>query len=541
MNNVKKTLLLLSTTVALTGCLSDGNTEKSYEPDPSTPEVDSLFALADGFPIGVALPAGDASNSIFNRNDLQLVVEQHFNQITAENIMKPAYLQPTEGTFYFDDADKLIDYAQTKNISIHGHTLVWHQQSPDWMKRCTDTTNCTDILETHIATVMAHYADSIATWDVVNEAFFDDGSYRNAGDNGSFWYQKLGKTYIPTAFSAARAADADAELYYNDYNLENNGDKLTAVINMISELQSDATPIDGLGFQMHVKSDSPSIENITAALKKAVNTGLKVKITELDIQLNQSGTHTSLTQTLAESQQQRYKEIVAAYLATVPEAQRGGISVWGVSDADSWIVSLYGNPDWPLLFDDSLNQKMAMQGFAEALKADPETPAPIESFTDDFADGVSWYKKEASNVAGTFVHNSAEQTMDIDIDWSSETDSFDIAVIFDQPIDMTAGASLTLKLKIPAANVTQGNVIIQPFIEDINYVPGYITWLREDFIADNWVTITIDNLGPDYGYGYVGDGFDFTQVNSLGLQIQAQGGGVPEKGTIQVDDVMLIK
>ena len=547
MNTIEKTLLLLGSTIVLNGCFSSEIGEQDNDVEAiEAPTINSLAELANGFPIGVAVPAGDASNSLLSRPALQAVIEQHFNQITAENIMKPAYLQPAEGNFYFDAADALIGYAETNNIAIHGHTLVWHQQSPEWMKNCSSDVDCTDILETHITTVMQHFATKVDSWDVVNEAFLDDGTYRNTGSNGSFWYQKLGPTYIPKAFIAARAADSNAELYYNDYNLENNGDKLASVITLVEEMKDTSIPIDGIGFQMHIKSDFPMISDITQALQRAVDTGLKVKITELDVQLNAAGSATSLTQALSETQKQRYKDIVATYISTVPKAQRGGISVWGVSDSDSWIVDLYGNPDWPLLFDGELNQKQALQGFADALQVETsdssdvsKVPEDASLFKDDFSGDFNWYKKDASTVTGKFVKNDNEETMDIDIDWSAEGESFDISVALPEAVDISAGVSMQLKVKIPKSIVDAGSLIIQPFIEDENYTPGYTQWLREEFVGDEWVTISIKDIGPQFTYGYIGDEFDFTKLKGIGLQIQAQG-GVPAISTIQVAEISII-
>ena len=333
--------------------------------------------FADGYFVGAALPAGDASNSVLGREDLQEIVVQHFSQITAENIMKPEFLQPSEGEFFYDDADDLIGFAENNGITVHGHTLVWHKRIADFMENCSGEVECSGYLTDHITNIVGNYKGRITSWDVVNEAFTDDfgtdSTYRNIdtsetnGVFGSVWYREIGKDYIPLAFTTAHAADPDAELYYNDYNLEDNNTKVTAVLTMVNELIDDNIPIDGIGFQMHISLTEPLIEDIKAALTLATATGLKIKITEIDIRTNSNGSYDSYTNEVAQLLKERYQSIVSTYLEVVPKEQIGGISFWGVSDADSWIPDFYGYPDWPLLFDDELNPKEAIIGVASAM------------------------------------------------------------------------------------------------------------------------------------------------------------------------------
>ncbi|WP_264875859.1 endo-1,4-beta-xylanase [Vibrio agarivorans] len=523
--------LLLGTSVALQGCLLDSaDTETVEIPQP---EVESLHALADGYPIGTALPAGDAENSVHERNDLQVLLKQHFNQITAENIMKPQYLQPTQGEFFFDDAEALIGFAQEFNATVHGHTLVWHSQIPDWMKACASASECSDIMVDHVTAVVSQFEGKVQSWDVVNEAFNDDGSYRDEGESGSVWYHNIGKEYIAQAFTAARAADSTAKLYYNDYNIEYNGAKLDAVLTMVDELNAVNAPIDGIGFQMHVGLEQPTIDVISAALKRAADTGLQVKITELDTRLNHDGSYSMLTADLAEKQQHRYQEIIEAYLDIVPDSQRGGISVWGVSDADSWIRDLYGNPDWPLLFDDQLAQKPAIQGFADGLAGAVSEP----EFIDTFEAGVYWYEDGASSVNGEFVHNAEAQTMDLNIQWSNDGDKYVVARAFDeQTIDFTTARTLSFDIYVPAEVGSDGVLAIQPFIMDGTYTPAYLGY-QFGYTAGDWATVTISNIDPDFEFGWSGDP-DFTAIDRVGLEFIANGGQVPQ-GTIQIDNVTI--
>ena len=189
----------------------------------------------------------------------------------------------------------------------------------------------------------------------------------------SIWHENIGAGYLAAAFRAANAADPNADLYYNDYNISGVRTKLNAVLNMVDQFLNDPNPvpIHGIGFQMHVSLSWPDINQIRDSFARAVDTGLKIKITELDIAVNTDRSRnpmslTEFTDAAAVQQQKRYEAIVAAYMDEVPEAQRGGISVWGIADPDSWMRS-YNDLEWPLLFDDDLVSKPALQGFADGL------------------------------------------------------------------------------------------------------------------------------------------------------------------------------
>ncbi len=348
-----------------------------------------LKALAD-FPIGVAVAAGSGAADIFTNTARQNVVREEFSQIVAENIMKMSYMY-SGSSFSFTNADRLASWAASNGKSLHGHALVWHPsyQLPSW---ATDTnTNFRSDYARHIDTVAAHFAGKVKSWDVVNEALFDsaddDGRGSANGYRQSVFYRQYGSPeYIDEAFRRARAADPTAELYYNDFNTEENGAKTTALVNLVQRLITNGAPIDGVGFQMHVMNDYPSIANIRASLQKIVNLSptLKIKISELDVRLNnpydgnsnndyknRSDCATSCAG--LDTQKARYKEIIQAYLDIVPPARRGGVVVWGIADPDSWFYTNQNLPDWPLLFNDSLQKKPAYQGVAEALATVPRS------------------------------------------------------------------------------------------------------------------------------------------------------------------------
>ncbi|WP_111642747.1 endo-1,4-beta-xylanase [Marinimicrobium alkaliphilum] len=375
----------------------NGNSNGNGEPDdgPAEPtgvtaelDFDHLHALAD-FPVGIAVSAGGESRSILRsgeRGDQErAVIEQHFNQLTAGNIMKMSYLHNQWGSYTYGEANALRDYVEAEGMTLHGHALLWHScyQVPQWVRDFDgDRDTFLDQLTTHIQTVAAEFAGSVESWDVVNEAFLDSGEYRtgiencwNDGDASIFYERAEGPGYLETAFLAARAGDPSADLYYNDFNLVPNDGKLAAVLDMVDDFQARDIPIDGIGFQMHIQLGWPSINNIRASFEQVVERGLKVKITELDIPINNpfSGQvdYESFTQAAADAQRRRYCQVVEAYLEAVPETLRGGVTVWGLADGDSWLIDHFfddGVEARPLLFNDDLTPKPALMGVADALR-----------------------------------------------------------------------------------------------------------------------------------------------------------------------------
>src|SRR5690606_28842385 len=172
------------------------------------------------------------TNSIFLENTAGIaqraIIEQHFDQITAGNIMKMSYLHPDVDKFNFPQADALVEYANDNGMSVHAHALIWHSdyQVPTWMRNFPGANAAwSDLTKTHVQTIAVQFSGRVESWEVVNEAFEENGSYRN-----SPFFQKMGSDYIEEAFINARAADPTADLYYNDYNLSPNLAKLASVL-----------------------------------------------------------------------------------------------------------------------------------------------------------------------------------------------------------------------------------------------------------------------------------------------------------------------
>lgn len=384
----------------LCACGGGGNSATSYEeddqttPDPEpTPtaeqqevaqmrvaydEIEGLKTLAD-FPIGTEVSAADQENSIFIVTDQQPVLTYHFSNLVAGSIMKSPWLHPQENEFAFTEADELVDFALANDMSMHGHTLVWQRDDwvgdriiPQWMEDYSGDWDA--MLETHVQTIVEHFVHRVTSWDIVNEAVDYDSETDTASYRDNLFYRNIGPEYIENAYHAARAGDPDVQLYYNDYGLTNNDAKLDFTLTMLEDFLDRGVPIDGLGFQMHIALDGPNIADIKASFEKAAALGLMIKISELDIAINARMTpppedwspSETLTAELALEQKARYKEVVTAYLDAVPPEQRGGITVWGLTDDSSWMRVVYGD-EWPLLFNGDYTVKPAFHGVREAL------------------------------------------------------------------------------------------------------------------------------------------------------------------------------
>ena len=232
---ISAAILSIFLTGFLLGCSSSSKENTVKEPSLKD-------ALKDKFYIGTALNL----NQIQGKDTLSLnIVKNQFNSIVAENCMKSMYLQPEEGKFFFDDADKFVKFGEDNNMFIIGHTLIWHSQAPKWFftdEKGKDVSKevLIERMKNHITTVVSRYKGRIKGWDVVNEAILDDGSWRK-----SKFYEIIGEEFIPLAFQFAHEADPDAELYYNDYNEWHTGKRNTTIA-LVKSLREKGIKIDAV-------------------------------------------------------------------------------------------------------------------------------------------------------------------------------------------------------------------------------------------------------------------------------------------------------
>lgn len=310
------------------------------------------------FPIGASLHQNRIKGSASYRS----LVAFEFNSLTPETCMKMRNIHPSSSVYFWNDTDTLVAFAEANNMRVHGHTLVWHKLIPDWVTNFQgDSTAWESLFKNHIKTVVSRYKGKVGSWDVVNEAMDDSGVLRN-----SIWLQKLGTGYIARAFQYAHEADSSALLFYNDFGYEWSVVKRNAIISLVNNMLNDGVPIHGIGMQTHINY-TLSDAAVGTAITRLAQTGLKVHISELDIALN-PGNDPNLTadSVLLNLQADKYKFIAHSY-RQIPVGQQFGITVWGVSDAHSWIPSTYNRPDWPLLFDDTYARKPSYYGFLTGL------------------------------------------------------------------------------------------------------------------------------------------------------------------------------
>jgi endo-1,4-beta-xylanase len=224
-----------------------------------------------------------------------------------------------------------------------------------------------------ITTMVNRYKNKVHAWDVVNEPFADNPvAIRNNSNTSTtaadvlVWSNYMGRSWALKAFNYAKAADPTADLYINDYNLETNAAKLDSLIAFVSELKAAGAKIDGIGTQMHIGRTNMNFAGIDKMMQKLAATGLKIRISELDVKIMQGSSAAALTPELAAYQAEYYRYVVSAYLKYIPKVQQAGITVWGVDDKNSWIYN--SGKEFPLLYDNDYNKKPAYGGFLKGLR-----------------------------------------------------------------------------------------------------------------------------------------------------------------------------
>ncbi len=345
------------TSGAVDDVISDLPPEASHEPAPieqteqngDWPDEFSLCeAYKDDFLIGTIYT--DASRT-GKDNELTL---RHFNAITPENIMKPEYMQPSNGTFHFNESDVMMDFAQQSNLKVIGHTLAWHQQTGDWLGKNVSREEAIGQLRNHITNIVGKYKGKIIAWDVVNEAIADDATLPADGDwtkclRKTQWLDSIGSDYIALAFTFAREADPDVTLYYNDYNLDSKK-KADIVYAMVKDLREKDIPVDGIGMQGHYNLDT-SPNSVKAVLEMFSELGVEISITELDITVNDA-TAAGLTEEQEIKQAIVYAQLFSAFKEYKDAIAR--VTFWGYVDNKSWRAERF-----PCLFNADFTPKQA--------------------------------------------------------------------------------------------------------------------------------------------------------------------------------------
>jgi endo-1,4-beta-xylanase len=345
-----------------------------------------LKELFEGsFIIGTALNADQVSGA--EPRALE-IVKTHFNSITAENDMKWSHIQKQPGEVDFEGADRFVNLGEENGFFVVGHTLVWHQQTPDWVfldesGKWANRETLLRRMRDHILTVVTRYKGRVQGWDVINEAVDDSGQMRK-----SLWLQIIGEDYVEKAFEYAHQADPDAKLYYNDYSLYF-PEKREGVIRLIRDLQAKGIQVDGIGMQGHWGLDYPEKpEEIEASIIAFSELGVEVMITELDVNVlplpgDQRGADISLKfelknglnpypDGLPDSIQTELAERYALYFKIFQKHSEkiSRVTIWGIEDGQSWLNywPVRERTNYPLLFDREYQPKPAFYAVARIMQ-----------------------------------------------------------------------------------------------------------------------------------------------------------------------------
>jgi endo-1,4-beta-xylanase len=274
--------------------------------------------------------------------------------VTPGNEMKWDTTEPSNGSYNFGPGDQITSFAQSHSMRVRGHNLVWHSQLPSWVSSLP-TNQVQSAMEAHITTEATHYKGKVYAWDVVNEPFNDDGTLRQ-----DVFYHAMGTGYIADAIRTAHAADPNAKLYLNDYNIEGTGAKSNAMYSLAQSLLSQGVPLNGIGFESHfIVGQVPS--SMLANMQRFANLGLDVAVTELDDRMQLPASTSNLQQQATD-----YATVVTDCLA-VPHCV--GVSQWGVDDGHSWIPGTFPGYGAATMYDAGYNPKPAYTSTATALGA----------------------------------------------------------------------------------------------------------------------------------------------------------------------------
>ncbi len=481
MASADSALLYVESSSSLASFLVDDVVVSGSTAPPVQQDIPSLQDVLP-WPVGVAI---DERETVGSGKEL---VVKHYDQITAENAMKPESIQPTEGTFTFEAGDALIDAAVANGQRVYGHTLVWHSQTPDWFFNHVDGTPLTDSaadqqilrdrMRTHIETVADHYrqkygeygtaGNPIVAYDVVNEAIAESES---DGLRRSRWYQVLGEQYLDLAYRYASEAfnggdtDGPVQLFLNDYNTELPA-KRQAMLDVVNRLLARDVPLDGLGHQFHVNLLQP-VSQMKASIDAFATTGLLQAVTELDAPIDGTVTAEKLVA------QGYYYADVFDMLREYPDLF--AVTLWGPYDSRSWREGA------PLPFDDDLQAKPAYWGIVDRGELPTLTrQADAHAGTPTGVDDPTWRLLPQTPVGegtGFQLRWSADGlTAYVEVADASDDGADDVVDVFagDAHVavprsDATATAGgYRLAVALPVAGLTQGGTV--PF--DVRVTDG---------------------------------------------------------------------
>jgi endo-1,4-beta-xylanase len=299
--------------------------------------------------VGTALNPG----MLDSNQAYRAIAGSEFNCAVAEYGMKWDSMEPQQGTFDFSLGDQVVAFARQHDMRLKGHALVWHGATPDWVLGVSSPDALRAVIRDYVTAVVTHFKGDVEAWDVVNEAISDSGgTFRN-----THFYKVLGTDLFRVAFDAARAADPDVQLLYNDYGGEGLGVKSDAIYALVKNLKESGVPIDGIGLQSHLTHTGVPSKQLEDNMKRLAALGLSINLSEIDVRMGMA--QGSLDEKLAR-QAEIYRQLASA-CANEPACT--GLFVWGFTDAHSWVDGTFGGTNLPCLLDENLSRKPAYEGF----------------------------------------------------------------------------------------------------------------------------------------------------------------------------------
>ncbi|EWS80409.1 1,4-beta-xylanase [Brachybacterium phenoliresistens] len=337
---------------------------------PGLAKKDTLaFAAGSAIWIGTAVAGGGHHDSqdypppFTDDATYRELLGREFTSLSAENQMKWDFLRPDRETFRFDEADAIMDFAAEHGQVVRGHTLLWHNQNPEWLEQGGFSADeLRALLKEHIETVVGRYAGRIHQWDVANEIFDDDARLR---EEQNIWIRELGIGIVADAFRWARAADPQAQLFFNDYNVDGINPKSDAYYALIQELLADGVPVDGFSTQGHLSTRYGFPGDLADNLQRFADLGLRTAVTELDVRMDLPDGAEPTPEQL-EKQAEYYRRVTEAALS-VEGCE--SLTLWGFVDTYSWVpVTFEGQGAATVMWED-YTRKPAYHAVRDALAA----------------------------------------------------------------------------------------------------------------------------------------------------------------------------
>ncbi len=345
---------------------SDGVPPSNPSPGSDEPDRPLRDVAPDGVVIGTAAAGGGhvgAGDDPFQVDEAYRErLGSEFSSVTPENQLKWEYVHPEPGTYDFAAADDIVAFAEEHDMVVRGHTLLWHSQNPAWLEEgdyAPDELRA--ILRDHVTTVVGRYAGRIQQWDVANEIIDDAGRLRT---QENIWLRELGPGVIDDVFRWAHEADPDAQLFLNDFGAEGVNPKTDAYLALVTDLLARGVPVDGFGAQAHLSLEhgSPG-DGLRENLQRFADLGLATAVTELDVRVPLDDGRASAED--LERQAEYYTDVVAGCLAV---AGCSSITVWGFTDAYSWVATFFPGMGAATLLTQDHARKPAYDAVADALE-----------------------------------------------------------------------------------------------------------------------------------------------------------------------------